>query len=586
MVSRLPLFLIFLLALVACADSPPLADKASQVNTIQGDVIGFASDHDTYAWRGIPYAKPPLGPLRWKAPRAPAKRDAILNALSHGAVCVQMPNPTAGPVEQTEENIVGSEDCLTLNIYSPRAALDDGRKRPVMFWIHGGGNMAGAAQVFDGSRLASTQDVVVVTINYRLGLLGWLRHGALRATADNALDASGNFGSLDIIEALNWVQANIGNFGGDAGSVTVFGESAGGRNTWGLVQSPLAKGLFHRAIVQSGSLKIMDPEKSEKHDPAASDYAQYQNNSAEVVGRLLGESGRDETLPEAAIADTLRRFSASEIFAAAELHPQGMYEQPRLFLDGTVFTAPALELFKDPERYNSVPIITGTNRDEDKLFFMFDDRWVSFRLGFLPKVMDQGHFDAAAGYAADYWRLYSVDVPAQVITGNGGAPVYTYRFDFDDHINWPLDLDNLLGAAHAMEIPFVFGSTKSFPWSLLIEDDEGADALSTAMMNYWGEFARTGKPGTGGNDAQPEWTAWKAKGNHIMRFDSPNDEGLGMSEMRQSAASLQARLRDDPHFTQSERCEAYRLLFLNGYQVRDGYDENAWRNFGAGGCGS
>ncbi|MCB1694514.1 MAG: carboxylesterase family protein, partial [Pseudomonadales bacterium] len=204
--------------------------------TTTGDVVGFVDRFGARAWLGLPYAQPPVGDLRWRAPQPPRREAGLREALLAGNACPQKPSLLT---TDTEAAVTGSEDCLTLNIWSPPNAVN----LPVMFWIHGGGNTIGHGAGYNGAYLATERKVVVVTINYRLGLFGWFRHPAL--ARGDALDDSGNYGTLDMIAALNWVRDNIGQFGGDAGNVTVFGESAGAKDTLSMMASPLAKGLFH-----------------------------------------------------------------------------------------------------------------------------------------------------------------------------------------------------------------------------------------------------------------------------------------------------------------------------------------------------
>ena len=240
-----------LLALVACAGDPaPEADPSSARRLVQGPIVGSShATHAAHVWRGLPFAQPPTGSLRWRAPKPPAAWTETREAIGRGAECVQL--DITDPTE-----VIGDEDCLTLDVYAPRFAADavptGGKRRPVMLWIHGGGNSMGSSEVYDAARLAAENDVVVVVIQYRLGVFGWMSHPALRASASSPEDASGNFGTLDTIRALEWVQENAAAFGGDPDNVTVFGESAGGINVYALMLSPRAKGLFHRAIAQSG----------------------------------------------------------------------------------------------------------------------------------------------------------------------------------------------------------------------------------------------------------------------------------------------------------------------------------------------
>lgn len=257
LLSSLGLSLVFL---SGCAGdekaAPHTPDLMSRRVVQSGEVVGFVGDYGGHVWLGIPFAKPPVGGLRWRSPQAPDSWQGVREAMSFGSHCVQLPSRFAG-VEGEAGVPSGREDCLYLNVYAPRFAPEQvpsgERVLPVMMWIHGGSNSIGLAGLYDGGRLAATRDVIVVTINYRLGPLGWFRHAALRVGAENEEERSGNFGTLDQIAALEWIRDNIAAFGGDPGNVTIFGESAGARDVTNLLVSAPAAGLFHRAIAQSGS---------------------------------------------------------------------------------------------------------------------------------------------------------------------------------------------------------------------------------------------------------------------------------------------------------------------------------------------
>ena len=225
---------------------------------------GYTGRYGSHVWLGIPYAEPPVGERRWRAPAPPAAWSGAREALAFGDHCPQIASPFGGVTDAPAGSISGSEDCLYLNVYAPR--MEPGAaaqaKLPVLVWIHGGGNVVGLADFYDGGRLAQSQDVIVVTLNYRLGPLGWFRHAALREGASPA-EQSGNFATLDLVRALEWVRENAASFGGDPGNVTIFGESAGGTNVFTLLLSPLANGLFQRAIVQSGDAGMTAPAQAE-----------------------------------------------------------------------------------------------------------------------------------------------------------------------------------------------------------------------------------------------------------------------------------------------------------------------------------
>ena len=258
-----PSLLLLVLAILAfvatgCArDSAPellSIDESSRRALPAGDVVGAASGTSAHVWRGIPYAKPPVGALRWRAPEPTAPSQDELAALESGSACSQYPMPLADG--RDPDVPIGSEDCLFLNVHAPRhdpETVPTGDARhPVMVWIHGGANLTGETATYDWSRFAAKHGVVVVGMNYRLGPFGWFRFDALHGEGDDALDRSGNYGTLDLVRALEWVQENVGAFGGDPSNVTIFGESAGGNNVITLLLSEPARGLFHRAISQSG----------------------------------------------------------------------------------------------------------------------------------------------------------------------------------------------------------------------------------------------------------------------------------------------------------------------------------------------
>ena len=258
-----------ILLLAACgrkpADPPRAADPASRRIVSTGELLGFAPNEKTQAWLGIPFAAPPVGQLRWRPPRPPASWSGPRDARKAGSICPQFAGILSGVQRPEPGQIAGSEDCLYLNVYAPRASAEAarGRRLPVLFWIHGGGNTVGHGSDYDGSELAAAYDVVVVTTNYRLGPFGWFRHPALVADAQTDEERSGNWGTLDLVRALEWVRDEIPVFGGDPENVTIFGESAGGVDVMSLVFSPRAAGLFQRAISESGGMSSVTLAKAE-----------------------------------------------------------------------------------------------------------------------------------------------------------------------------------------------------------------------------------------------------------------------------------------------------------------------------------
>ena len=300
----------------------------------------------------------------------------------------------------------------------------------------------------------------------------------------------------------------------------------------------------------------------------------------------LENFGRQSVEATLETSPSVLQLTPDDIYKPITPNVMGLYEQPRLFLDGYVFLEPASELFKDSTRYNAVPIITGTNRDESKLFMIFDEQWVDLRFGFLPKAKNVERYNAFAAYGADTWRVLAAEQPAELITRNGGAPVYTYRFDFDDMSTAVLDLPLLIGAGHGMETPFIFGFLDDWPFTWMFSNREQRSDLSQSMRNYWGAFARTGDPGEGGEAGQQRWTAWQANGDHIMLLDTENDGGVRMSNQPLRVEDIKQRLFNDPLFSMEERCNAYPELFLNGYMVADAYDHSEHQSLCKGEAGT
>ncbi len=276
-------------------EPPPVADQSTLRQTPLGPVVGFTGKYGANVWLGLPYAAPPVGELRWKAPRPPQPWTTPREALAIGNMCVQFPSLLSGAGRSPDAHApVGNEDCLYLNIWAPPFSPDNvpsgDKARPVMLWIHGGGNSIGHGGSYSGARLATDHDVLVVTFNYRLGPFGWFSHPALRSADASAEDNSGNYGLLDSIAALHWVRDNIAAFGGDPNNVTIFGESAGGTDVLALMASPLAKGLFHRAIVESGGFFAAPRALAENyHDDAVPG---HEFSSREVINRLLVRDGK------------------------------------------------------------------------------------------------------------------------------------------------------------------------------------------------------------------------------------------------------------------------------------------------------
>jgi len=581
---------------------PPPLDPSSKRVIQQGPVVGFASEEGAHVWRGIPFAKPPLGDLRWRAPQAPEPWTGTLEAVSFGSSCVQFAGPRTASEGTPEGEPMGSEDCLYLNVFAPRfepeAVLQGEKRLPVMFWIHGGGNSIGDAKLYDAGRLAIRHQLIVVTVQYRLGVFGWFSHSSLRGEGATPDDRSGNYATLDHVQALRWVRENISAFGGDPDRVVVFGESAGGRNTLSMLLSPRANGLFQRAIVQSGGIRTSTLARAEHFVDAEEPGDEW--SSGEVLLKLLirdgeavdreGAKAKLDAMSDAEVAGYLRGKSADQLLSIYEGNRLGgMYSFPQMPRDGAVFPkADAIDAFARPGGYNRVPVILGSNRDENKLFMAFASPYVTRLFKFPLWVNDERLYDLGAEYGALMWKAGGVDEPAVAMRGVQGPSVWGYRFDWDEQptILWS-DYSKLFGAAHALEIPFVFGHF-DLGWVTRFLFDEkkraGYEDLSKSMMSYWAEFAYTGDPGRGRDGEEPHWTAWDESGTAAAKFivfDSEEGGGLRMSSEAVTQGELIERISTDPRFESwRERCEVY-LSFVGRSPLMS---EERYESVGEGAC--
>ncbi|MAE95201.1 MAG: carboxylesterase, partial [Deltaproteobacteria bacterium] len=478
--------------------------------------------------------------------------------LAHPPACPQYAGLGSGRDGAAQGELTGGEDCLYLNVFAPAwppdAVPSGGARVPVLFWIHGGGNSIGDAAPYDGSRLATEHGVVVVALHYRLGPLGWLHHPAL-AQGGTPADASGNYGTLDQIEALRFVRDHISAFGGDPGNVTIFGESAGGRNVYTLMLSPLAKGLFHRGIAQSGSAGLTPTDEAGQ----ALGRGGPDNTGRKIVARLVPEAPADDL---AAVAAALREKTPQQVFEAVTGERQmGMVRSPQIFADGQVLPASTAIEALAAGSYNQVPFISGTNRDESKLFFSTNPELVHWWFGLPWGVRDAVAYERINDYASRFWKLRAVDEPLRHMRAVQGPSVYGYRFDWDEEPSflW-LDFAELLGAAHALEIPFVFGGFRLGRLTRFVFDEKGAasrEELGRRMRSYWVHFARTGDPRRGVDGDLPAWAPWSAEpgADRMIVFDTERDGGIRMTPEELTQPALIAQIAADPRFETSEdRC--------------------------------
>lgn len=571
--------------------------------TSAGKVVGYMEDNQTHAWLGIPYAKPPVGNLRWKAPLPPQPREETLKALDICPVCPQYGGPLSVDSKKEYDTPVGSEDCLYLNIWAPAFPPDaipdtDGRL-PVMMWIHGGGNSVGHGGYYSGKFLAAKYNVIVVTINYRLGPLGWFSHPALISESMSPGDRSGNYGTLDIVQALAWVRDNISNFGGNPENVTVFGESAGAVDTLSMMLSPYAKGLFHKAAVQSGMARVTPVATAENYiDDSAGKGHLY--SSRETINRLLMA---DHNLPDrnaavsyqnkmsnAEIAAYLRSKSSDDILRAYVPGPFGMISFPALFQDGNVLPkGNPLEIFKDTAKYNAVPLIIGTNRDEYKIFMAQDKEFINRYLGVIVRFKDEKFYELFSRYKSDFWKAFGVDEIALAISQSRGENIYAYRFDWDEEPKFlGMDFAKLIGAGHGLEIPFVFNSfnTRMGLMKMIFSEKNrpGCRLLSDSMSSYWAQFARTGDPEGGIDGKQFEWLPWNSSmpdTDKFIVFDTPAGGGIRMSSDIIRIMDIKSRILTDARFPDREK---HCLTYVSLFKDTPLWNDEEYKHLGGMGC--
>lgn len=462
-----------------------------RTGVVQG-VTDAVAKIDVY--KGIPYAKPPIGDLRWRPPVPAPTWDGVRDAQRFGHACLQPPYPSTSVY--FGDMASPSEDCLTLNVWAPSGA----RKLPVMVWIHGGGLLLGSSSesLYDGVKIAQ-QGVIVVSINYRLGLMGFFAHPALSADSEQRL--SGNYGLLDQIEALRWVRDNIAEFGGDPSQVTIVGESAGGLSVIALLASPLAHGLFSRAVAQSAYMQT----NRALHDDTLG------LRSAEAEGEALAKTAGVSTAAALRAADPVKLFMAG---VATKWGPEPV-------IDGVVLKGQLFETFAHGEQAK-VPVIAGFNEGE-----------IRSLLHFMPKNVPA----TQAAYQADVRRRFGTeadaflaiypgvdpreDVMASIRDGacdwtaqalvrqqaEVGQPSYLYYFRHST----PAQRKRDLAAFHASELPYIFGQVgasaalgPNWPRPPLTSEEA---QLSDAMLSYWASFVRDGVPTASNGPAWPRYTA-------------------------------------------------------------------------------
>ncbi|MCH2173004.1 carboxylesterase/lipase family protein [Myxococcota bacterium] len=461
-------------------------------STTSGPVEGY-QDNNLHVFKGIPYAAPPLGERRWLPPIPHAPWSEVRPAQRYGPVA---PQRSLAAVEFLSAFRVGDdigEDCLTLNVWTP--GLDDAR-RAVMVWIHGGAFVIGAGSqtVYDGAHLAAKGDLVVVTINYRLGALGFLN---LNESTGGRIPSTGNEGLLDQGAALAWVRDNIANFGGDPANVTIFGESAGGMSVGCHLAMPTSQGLFHKAIPQSGACHTSNPKEK----------------AVQISQRFLERVGVDASQPDALRAVSADRILEvqSEMADPINADPElgGMPFQP--CIDGVILPARPIDAVRDGSAAG-VPVLVGSTLDEWKLLGPSDPTLASLDAEGLEARLSANVGTAAAGVAQTYTQAVGnrgVDAtPSEVFIAietdrifrlpalqlaeaqrAQNTPAYNYLFTWKSPA-----MGGMLGACHALELCFVFGTIDLSESRPFAGSGPECDALEGAIQDAWIAFARSGDP--------------------------------------------------------------------------------------------
>jgi para-nitrobenzyl esterase len=466
-----------------------------------GKLQGATADGVT-SFKGIPYAAPPMGELRWRPPQPQAAWTDVRQATEYGHDCMQLPFPSdAAPLGTTP-----SEDCLVANIWVPEHRTG---KLPVMVWIYGGGwvNGASSAAVYDGSQFAR-QGIIFVSFNYRLGRFGFFAHPALTREGKDGL--LGNYGYMDQIALLKWVKRNVAAFGGDPDSITVFGESAGGFSVHMLMSSPLATGLFQRAMVESGGGRLM-LNSTGLHE------GMNGRPSAEEMGVAFARS-KSISQNDAAALKKLRALSADAIVDGLNMASMQAAEStyPGPMIDGKIIAGEIQTLYEQG-KYQHVPFVVGANSMDIGFSPATNNEELFAPFGTSAKAAEEA-YDAASSpdirflgmkVASDAFMIEPARYVARTLSAQG-QPVWEFRFGYvatSMRKSWP-------GAPHATEIPFVFDTVKAKYGAALSPADE---KIAQQTNIYWANFVKTGNPNGAG---LPEWPQYHASSDILMDFSS------------------------------------------------------------------
>lgn len=515
------------------ASSETLASDLLIRETQFGSVKGYEED-EALIWQGIPYGGDTSGENRWQAPTDPQPWSETLDATQAGVVALQ-----AGA-----DGVTGSEDALNLDIYRPNNETED---LPVLVYIHGGNNQTGQAQEISGKSFVSSQDAIVVSVNYRLGPLGFNPLPALKTGSDE--EDSGNYAMLDLAKSLDWIRANIGEFGGDSNNITVSGFSAGGRDVMAMLISPLFEGKFDKAISFSGGMTIADEEKS-------------QDIFAESIAPLVVEDGvkNDEDqakkwllTSDEEVKDYLYNLDGSRLVGLMSNAGIRMDVFPHLYNDGTVIPTEGF----DSETYNSVPLIMLTGEQEFSLFSRFDPYFAeAVSDGSIDTDKDiSGQYDFVNKYGGQLYSLFNLEDSAIKMTSNYNAPIYGMEILFGENPDYISEEMAKIGSFHGVFVPLL--DTDSESYVELVTDSyesQGAKELSVMFQNYIYEFISNGNPN---GENLTEWTEWQKDADENILFldadDSVATAKMGKKEF--DYASVLAAIENDSSITEEQKAD-------------------------------
>ena len=494
------------------AEAPP--GPSVEMRIAQGPILGV-DEGAVLSFKDIPFAAAPVGDLRWRAPQAAPRWTEVRNTTTYGADCIQ--SRPAWDDSQSRQPV--SEDCLSLNVWTPKARPS--RPAPVIVWIHGGGFVMGSGSqpIFDGVRLAE-RGAVVVTFNYRLGRFGFFAHPALSAEAGNT--PTGNYGLMDQVAALKWVHDNIAALGGDPSRVTIMGQSAGGGSVLQLMNIPQAQGLFHRAIVQSGGGRDQWPALREAGD----------KRSAETVGAAFATA---QNLRNASVAD-LRAIPAEKVKGRLDLltPEKDTYSGP--MIDGRFVTTQVMDGFRRGAQSNVPMIIGATDLELGTIPAMFRGMLVDRTLEDMgiprePLMTIYGDRDTLNTIMPSELTFIEPARRLAALDAGKGRPVWLYSYGYVPEGK----RKDTAGAAHATDVAYGFDTLGR----LKEATTEADQRIATAMADYWVAFARDGRPDAAN---QPAWARYDARGDQALLI---RNTGIAMGTSPQ-AARLDAlgRMRD------------------------------------------